>query len=846
MDVIAYAGEKVGSVNVSIGPQFLNLFSEHLYSSPNKAFEELVSNSWDAGAQRVYIQIPDNLDDENAAVWVLDDGASMDADGFKALWSVATSTKRSAPPEHNRKPIGKFGVGKLATYLLANQLTYVCKAADGVLRAVSMDYRQIDSFKGALHIQPLPLAVRELDDAALNEILAMLPRKEQIENLISTKLSASRIDQGSYDEFNSPETEPINEQNTWTLAILSSLKSKGRHLQSGWIRRLLRSALPLGNTISIYFNGERVSSGKSSIPVQKEWILGKDAQIAQVELPSGEIVNVVEKATPTPHIFIDGIGRITGRVRLFEDKISGGRSDEIEVSNGVFVNIRGRVIKPEDPYFGLSNLSHSVWARFRATVRADGLDSALSVNRESVSDSRELQIIRAVLMKLFNKARSEHDASAAASWPNVGDVLVEKWGLVPFQPLQRVVREGLQSKAESPEFIGMPAKTDFDQVSKDWLRETAADPGELITDVVIEDAKPSDKLVRYDVKTRRVIVNRAHPFSQEHGESNEQLLVLRDTALVDLLTDAFMADLGIEQIQLEEIRNYKDRAFRLVAQVRRRSAAQIASMLNGATSHVKGLERIVGDALEHLGYSVQRLGASGEPEGVARAVLSPDGDAGSHAYIFTYDAKSTVNGKVKTGNVGVAGLARHRDNYNANYSLVVAPEFETGALEQECIANNVTPIRANDLAQLVLLTVGFGPLSLKELRKMFEIHEPGKVTAWVQALKEKLEINQPLSLSILITSLATLMLDNPQRPDVLDCSLISEKCRELLKHKTSPTRNDVRSALTGLSLMAPNVISVSGYEVLLSAPADKLRDTILKQLSAIPDNLRYGIARTRN
>lgn len=362
MDVIAYAGEKVGSVNVSIGPQFLNLFSEHLYSSPNKAFEELVSNSWDAGAQRVYIQIPDNLEDENAAVWVLDDGASMDADGFRALWSVATSTKRSAPPENNRKPIGKFGVGKLATYLLANQLTYVCKAADGVLRAVSMDYRLIDSFKGALHIQPLPLAVRELDDAALNEILAMLPKREQIEELISTKLSASSIDQGFDDEFNSPETEPINEQNTWTLAILSSLKSKGKDLQSGWIRRLLRSALPLGNTISIYFNGERVSSGKSSIPVQKEWVLGKDAQIAQVELPSGEIVNVVEKATPTPHLFIDGIGQITGRARLFADKISGGRSEEIEISNGVFVNILGRVIKPEDPYFGLSNLSHSVWA----------------------------------------------------------------------------------------------------------------------------------------------------------------------------------------------------------------------------------------------------------------------------------------------------------------------------------------------------------------------------------------------------------------------------------------------------------------------------------------------------
>ena len=58
-----------------------------------------------------------------------------------------------------RRPIGKFGVGKLATYLLAHELTYVCKAADGVIRAVTMDYRRIDDDpkKTALHIDPVPL-----------------------------------------------------------------------------------------------------------------------------------------------------------------------------------------------------------------------------------------------------------------------------------------------------------------------------------------------------------------------------------------------------------------------------------------------------------------------------------------------------------------------------------------------------------------------------------------------------------------------------------------------------------------------------------------------------------------
>ncbi len=157
---IATVGERVSEVNVSIGPQFLQLFSEQLYSSPNKAFEELVSNSWDAGATAVYIGMAPDLESSNAAVWVLDNGESMDGDGIELLWKVAYSTK---PNRRAKRPqIGKFGIGKLSTYLLAHELTYVCKAGDGVIRAVTLDYRDIGRRGDGLHIEQLPLGVRKV------------------------------------------------------------------------------------------------------------------------------------------------------------------------------------------------------------------------------------------------------------------------------------------------------------------------------------------------------------------------------------------------------------------------------------------------------------------------------------------------------------------------------------------------------------------------------------------------------------------------------------------------------------------------------------------------------------
>jgi hypothetical protein len=43
--LITTAGREEAVANVSIGPKFLQLFSEQLYSSPNEAFEELAEGA---------------------------------------------------------------------------------------------------------------------------------------------------------------------------------------------------------------------------------------------------------------------------------------------------------------------------------------------------------------------------------------------------------------------------------------------------------------------------------------------------------------------------------------------------------------------------------------------------------------------------------------------------------------------------------------------------------------------------------------------------------------------------------------------------------------------------------
>ena len=75
----------------------------------------------------------------------------MNAKGLKELWQVGKSKKRKAERFHprlgeysvrNRKQIGKFGIGKLSTYIITTKLTYLTKTESGFY-ATTMDYSKL-------------------------------------------------------------------------------------------------------------------------------------------------------------------------------------------------------------------------------------------------------------------------------------------------------------------------------------------------------------------------------------------------------------------------------------------------------------------------------------------------------------------------------------------------------------------------------------------------------------------------------------------------------------------------------------------------------------------------------
>lgn len=84
-------GTAIDDVVLNIDYQIIEHFSEHLYGSPNKAVEELIANSFDAAATKVWVYVPGTHTEKYVVVW--DDGNGMDQPGLHELWWIARSPK---------------------------------------------------------------------------------------------------------------------------------------------------------------------------------------------------------------------------------------------------------------------------------------------------------------------------------------------------------------------------------------------------------------------------------------------------------------------------------------------------------------------------------------------------------------------------------------------------------------------------------------------------------------------------------------------------------------------------------------------------------------------------------
>ncbi|HMO03749.1 MAG TPA: ATP-binding protein [Kiritimatiellia bacterium] len=803
--LIETAGTQVDTIPVHISYRIIELFSAGLYSSPNKAFEELVCNSYDAFADKVAVYVAPDLTVENAIIWVCDNGESMDQAGLKELWRVGESTKRSGTRDKRRLQIGRFGIGKLATYILARKLTYVCKR-DGRFLAATMNYDEIPKTTDSL-----TLVERELTE-------------EEAEASIGPLIHSTGRALVPFSLFGS-DAAPV-----WTFTIMTALKPKAAEIKEGRLKWVLRTALPHSPAFQLHYNGELVESSKVTLPIKRSWILGKDDQTANA------LGYAQSREVDGKHfIDFDKLLNVSGQIDLYDDSlVDASKSSEQGRSHGIFLMVRGRLVNLDDPLLGMEAFSHGAFNRSRIVVHADELDNNLTSTRETIKDSEPLRQLKEYLKAKFNNEIKKYHYEEQAREDRESSVLhrLSRTSLmVSKRPLLVFAELFFDGKIFSPMLINKP-----DPASKDTLlselRSELLDGEALIKCVEWAILGAGEPIARLDLNTGRLLVNMMHPYIANYNDAYKSVLPVQFIAITEVLTEAHLYELGIEESQVNSIMRRRDSTLRELSLSDRESAPAVALFLKDTIADPTGLENAVYRAFLALGFEATKLGGPGKPDGKADAILGYTETEKSASYSITYDSKSTGKDRIQAGTAKLSAIKRHQTDYKADFAVVVAVDFEGGddpdsAVSKEAVQQGVTLIRVTDLVRLLLLSAP-KQISLLKIRQLLEsCKTPKQVADWINDIAASQASLGPIKDAL--ETIYEFQLRDTEAPEIASVRI---KLNEKVKPPIS--RPDLKALIESLRVLAPGYISVDGERIWIQARPAKVLEVINGAINQVP------------
>ncbi len=838
--IFAQIGEPKETIAVRLSYKIIEIFSESLYASPNKAIEELVANAFDAGALRVVVLLSPNLHDQDSTVVVLDDGEGMDVSGLKQHWLIGVSNKRRlAVLPRGRQQIGQFGIGKLATYVLAERLTHISKR-QGKYYSTSMDFGAIDKRveREVEPTTPIKIPLRELSEEQAKQALKQWTETPDFKSTGTTLFGKA-----------APPS--------WTIAVMSSLKPKVLEVKPGFLEWVLRTALPLRPDFGIWLNSTKLVPSKQGKGLLKKWVLGRDMvalpRPGPKDVSTYEDTNAEKDSERRFGLEVPGLGRVSGYAEAYKDLLT-GKSDEIGRSYGFFVYVFGRLVNVLDGHFGISpdELRHGTFGRFRLVVNMDGLDRDLRSNREAVREGPLLTSAQNVLRAIFNYVRPTIEKHDAGEEP--GAKLARKLAASPTSltraPITELARAVLEGREQSRYLVVPQQKSAAERaVFLTSLEKRAADADDFVSGLTVDyGGSQEGGIARYDTSTGQLHINAWHPFvATFHDEfvSKGEGQPLQLLAMAEVLAEAHLYAIGVKREYIEAFLTLRDQLLRNLAnESGRQSAFAVAMALRNARNDSDALEEKLCTAFTSLGFEVTPLGGPKKPDGVANAALAGAKDGKPRRYAVSLDAKSKVQdkGKVSAGTVKIATIIQHRDDYDCQHALVVGRDFPTLKGNESSLAKQIdddrkktqaledlgkgerktiTLMTIDDLAELVVLRP-VKQIGLQKLRELFEQRLPEESRKWLASIRST-KVEKPPYRAIVETIQALQRQYNKM-------FVKYGELRVELSHRTPPIRYETDEQLIelckGMAQMAPRAMYASPEAVELDQSVDNVMAAI--------------------
>ncbi len=647
------AKEPEGTVAVNISYEIIQQMSRQLYTNPRKAIEELVTNSYDAGATECHIRIPKSAEDSLA---VLDNGVSMDFKGLQDLWLVGISPKEvnyeGYRVNNRRVQIGKFGVGKLAAFSLGGRLTHISNKS-GWTRLVSVGQAEIRDESGGR----------------------------------SPTFKVFRIPEGEARSVLEPHLRGLPKPwergwDSWTLALVNEVHeaSFGRALKIGILRRMISTALPVSAKFQVYLEGEAVlrrevdpskvvvevdvatRTFKTRVEKTLQAYWGDRLNVDELDkVPEsfyrselGEMLDPEDVDKKIPALLIPHLGPISGKAIIAAETLTTGKQEERGYrNNGFAIYVQGRLINPEDELFGITQRTHMYWRRFLAVIEIPGLDRALLVQRNSVSENRDESLVaREVLRDLFNYTRHLAEEKEFA----------EEYVPQPF---------GSRFHVLSP-LVGPVA-----------LRGLAGDsyPSEGLhaLDVGFATFGEGGPPARFDTEEVSILINEEHPLlalAADMGKRGQPLRqVIGEAIAGTLMAFGYLRARGVDDGLIQEAQDIIDDSLRSAAgYLEDEVEVQIQEIEEASYEGGTRFETAVTRAFRRLRLAARGRGGKDEPD----AIIEIPEAAAPNLRISVEDKGS--KGVTTHKKLSEATISRHRKEAGCTHAIAIAREFQTEGL----------------------------------------------------------------------------------------------------------------------------------------------------------------------
>lgn len=693
-------GKILDTIPVVLSTDIIHLLSEQLYTSPLKAIEELVANAYDADAD--YCRVALFLQERNVAVKVLntgsdgeiaetgdgangatspnagsslpgvdgliavfDNGTGMTKGALRDLWSVGNSPKKGVvgpTPQHGRMPIGKFGIGKLATYAVANRITYLTASSEGIHHVIC-DFTKFGSSSNAGN-EPVELAVREVDDMAT---LLKLPAFAKVLDRLG--LSSTDL--------------PTAAGATWTLCLLDHLKPKARELQIGRLGWVLQTAMPLQLDFQVFLDGAEQKSSKEKQDIALQFTAGEleKSRIDALNKKFKMNLSSTGAGLVEPEHFPSGI---SGDVIVTWDSLK-GKSDRYSRSFGFFIRVRGRLINLDDPLFHNPPHSFRTFNRFRADLEIDDLHEDLTAPREGVGVGVKRDLAVAITHEIglqsrdkferLEKARANQKQTPESTRVYVAEHLVER-------PMADALTIHGQNAGGDVEATWMYV----DDVPEASLQKVVGQLYEKRTRYNFNRSAlgETSPLTKFNPQDSTFTVNSDHELVQAFDDDPRARELIDLIAAAEVMLEVYLVENDITPFAIGEILNRRDLLLRSLATDRVYSRPTIAAMLRGNIDNDIQLELALIAAARALGFQVKHVAGAGEPDGIARFL-----DSAMKETKLTLEAKSST-GTPSLSAIDFAGLQEHMVTEDAKGCLVLAPSYPAFLDDGSATANRAT------------------------------------------------------------------------------------------------------------------------------------------------------------